>query len=86
MRGPAVGRKNYYGSAALWSGHLAAMLFSIFATLRLLGLSPRRWLENYLQACADNQGQPPPDIQPFLPWNLSPPERQELAEPHSNTS
>jgi transposase len=86
MRGPAVGRKNYYGSAALWSGHLAAMLFSIFATLRLLGLSPRRWLDSYLQACAANQGQPPADIQPFLPWNLSALQRQELAESQSNTS
>ena len=26
QRGPAVGRKNYYGSGALWSGRLAAML------------------------------------------------------------
>ena len=28
-RGPAVGRKNYYGSCALWSGRLLAMLFSL---------------------------------------------------------
>ena len=33
IRGPAVGRKNYYGSGALWSGDLSAMMFSIFATL-----------------------------------------------------
>jgi transposase len=30
-RGPAVARKNYYGSGALWSGRLAALLFSLFA-------------------------------------------------------
>ena len=35
-RGPALGRKNYYGSGALWSGRLAAMLFSLFATLTLV--------------------------------------------------
>ena len=35
VRGPALGRKNYYGSGALWSGRLAAMLFSFFATLGL---------------------------------------------------
>src|SRR5450631_587378 len=35
VRGPALGRKNYYGSGALWSGRLAAMLFSLFATLNL---------------------------------------------------
>jgi transposase len=28
LRGPALGRKNYYGSGALWSGRLAVMLFS----------------------------------------------------------
>jgi transposase len=31
-RGPAVARKNFYGSGSLWSGRLAAALFSIFAT------------------------------------------------------
>ena len=34
LRGPVVGRKNYYGSGALWSGTLAAALFSLFGTLR----------------------------------------------------
>ncbi|HEY2428249.1 MAG TPA: IS66 family transposase, partial [Acidimicrobiales bacterium] len=28
-RGPVVGRENYYGSGAVWSGRLAAMLFSL---------------------------------------------------------
>ena len=83
MRGPALGRKNYYGSASLWSGNLTAMLFSIFATLRLQGLSPRSWLERYLRACAVNQGQAPADIQPFLPWIYQ--DRQELAsQPNSS--
>jgi len=86
VRGPALGRKNYYGSAALWSGRLAAMLFSIFATLRHLNLSPRRWLDIYLQACAANQGNVPIDIQPFLPWNLTPQQRQQLCDTASNTS
>lgn len=43
-RGPAVGRKNYYGSGALWSGRLAAMLFSLLATLALAKVHPRKWL------------------------------------------
>lgn len=70
-RNPAVGRKNYYGSGALWSGNLAAMLFSIFATLNRCSLNPREWLTRYLQSCAENGGQAPRDITPFLPWNLS---------------
>ncbi len=80
-RGPALGRKNYYGSGAAWSGRLAAMLFSIFATLRHWHLSPRLWLQAYLEACAVNQGRAPPDIGTFLPWNLSAEQRQRLTDP-----
>jgi transposase len=79
VRGPAVGRKNYYGSGALWSGRLAAMLFSLFATLQLWKLNPRRWLTWYLQSCAEADGKAPVDINPFLPWNLSREQRATLA-------
>ena len=72
LRNPVVGRKNYYGSGSRWSAQLAASLFSIFATLRLNGLNPRLWLRDYLQACARQGGQPPPDLDPFLPWEISP--------------
>jgi transposase len=78
LRGPAVGRKNYYGSGAIWSGHLAAALFSILATLKLWQINPRLWLKWYLESCAAAGGQAPSDIQPFLPWNLSPEKRAEL--------
>src|SRR4051794_36347507 len=59
LRGPALGRKNYYGSGALWSGQLAATLFSILATLELWGLNPRLWLHWYLQSCAEAGGKVP---------------------------
>jgi transposase len=71
-RGPALGRKNYYGSGALWSGRLAAMLFSIFATLDLAKLNPRLWLRWYLDSCAAAGGQSPAAIDGFLPWNMTP--------------
>ena len=61
-RGPAVARKNYYGSGALWSGRLAAMLFSLFATLDLAKINIRIWLTWFLQSCAENGGQVPFDI------------------------
>jgi transposase len=77
-RGPAVARKNYYGSGALWSGRLAAMLFSLFATLDLTRINIRVWLTWFLQSCADNGGQVPIDIQPFLPWNMSSEQRREM--------
>jgi transposase len=79
QRGPAVGRKNYYGSGALWSGRLAAMLFSLFATLAQWQVNPRTWLASYLQSCAEAGGQAPADITAFLPWNLSEEQRQGMA-------
>ena len=54
-----MGRKNYYGSGALWSGRLAAMLFSLFATLSLAKINIRTWLTWFLQSCAENGGQAP---------------------------
>jgi transposase len=85
-RSPAVGRKNYYGSGSLWSGRLAAMLFSLFATLTLNKLNPRLWLSWYLQACAENGGTAPADISPYLPWNLAPQHRQSFHLKIQNTS
>ena len=86
QRGPAVGRKNYYGSGSLWSGRLTAMMFSLLATLKLHGLNERKWLTWFLKACAEAGGQSPPDIEPFLPWNLTPEQSGELALDPSNTS
>jgi transposase len=77
-RGPALGRKNYYGSGAKWSGDLAAMLFSLFATLKLAKINARQWLTWYLESCAESGGQTPPNIDLFLPWNMSPEKRCEM--------
>ena len=70
LRGPAVGRKNYYGSGSIWSAELAATLFSILQTLELWGIPQRHWLTTYLHACAENGGKAPSDINAFLPWSL----------------
>jgi transposase len=70
LRGPALGRKNYYGSGSLWSGRLAATMFSLLATLKLWNLNPRAWLTWYFRQCAAAGGRTPADIEPFLPWNL----------------
>ena len=78
IRGPALGRKNYYGSGALWSGRLAAMLFSLFATLGMAGLNVRTWLTDYLKSCAASGGRAPSDIAPFLPWTMPAEKRQAL--------
>ena len=71
LRNPVVGRKNYYGSGAVWSGTLSAMIFSIFQTLLLNNINPISFLSEYLMACAHSGGKPPDDISSFLPWNIS---------------
>jgi transposase len=70
QRGPVVGRKNYYGSGAAWSGRLAAMLFSLFQTLCVWKVNPHQWLTAYLQACAEAGGHAPTDVTNYLPWNF----------------
>lgn len=79
QRGPVVARKNFYGSGALWSGRLAAMLFSLFQTLQLWGMDTGKWLTAYLSACAKAQGNPPPEPKLFLPWNMTAQEREALS-------
>ena len=70
IRGPVVGRKNFYGSGSEVSAELAATMYSVLATMKLWGLNARTWLAAYLQACADNGNQPPEDINAFLPWQM----------------
>jgi transposase len=77
-RGPVVGRKNYYGSGALWSGQLAAMLFSLLATVRQWGLNEQQWLTGYLSACAAQGGQALSDVRGWLPWSMTTAERAAL--------
>lgn len=79
QRGPVVARKNYYGSGALWSGQLAAMLFSLFQTLQVWGMDTGKWLTAYLTACAKAGGKPPPNPHRYLPWNMSAQERAALS-------
>jgi transposase len=78
QRGPVVARKNFYGSGALWSGRLAAMLFSLFQTMQLWGLVVGKWLNAYLTACAQAGGKPPLDPQRHLPWNMTAEQRERL--------
>lgn len=81
MRNPVTGRNNYYGSGAVWSAHFAAMMFSLLQTVILWKLNPRHWLHAYLTACAQNGGQAPTDLAPFLPWAMNEARRQELTLP-----
>jgi transposase len=81
LRNPVVGRKNSYGSGSVWRAHFAAMMLSVLQTLLLWGLNPHHWLSAFLQAGADNGGQSPPDLSPFVPWQMSAERRAELSRP-----
>jgi transposase len=81
LRGPAMGRKNYWGSGAKWAGELAERCFSLFATLLLAGINVRTWLTAFLNACAEADGKAPAWAGQLLPWNLSPSGRQAFQQP-----
>jgi len=81
LRNPVNGRKNYYGSGAVWSAELAAMLFTILQTILRWGLNPRHWLTVFLSACAENGGQPPAELASFLPWTIDDARRESLKHP-----
>lgn len=86
LRGPAVGRKNYYGSSSTWSGQLAAFLFSLLATLQRWEINPRTWLRWYLSACAAAGSRAPASVAAYLPWNLSAAQREALQHPDFGSS
>jgi len=70
VRLAVVGRKNFYGSGSVWSGQLAATMYSLLMTLKLWKINARTWLSAYLQACADSGNQAPQDIAAFVPWTM----------------
>jgi len=71
MRNPVLGRKNYYGSGAIWSAEYKAIMFRIFETLRKNGINEKKWLTKYFESCIECGGKVPSDISKFLSWNMS---------------
>jgi len=80
LRSSVVGRKNYYGSGAVWSSQLAAALFTIIKTLKLHSVNPHTWLLAYLHECAMHGGSPPDNLQRYLPWQMSGESKQRFSE------
>jgi transposase len=81
LRGPVVGRKNYYGSGSLWSAVLTVVLFSLFQTLLIWNFNVRLWLSAYLGACAQAGGRAPPNPENWLPWNMDEAGRRRFERP-----
>ena len=73
-RTPVVGRKNFYGSGSLWSGQLAAAMYTVLMTVKLWKINPRTRLLAYLQACCDAGNRAPTNIRAFLPSTMTAPE------------
>lgn len=71
LRPAVVARKNFYGSGSEWSAALTADMLSLLMTVRHWKVHVRRWLHEYLQACADAGGRAPEDLTPFVPWRMS---------------
>jgi transposase len=73
LRGPVVGRKNYYGSGSVVSAELAGRVWTITATAERAGLNPLTYLRAYLDECARAGGRAPTGqaLTRFLPWAAS---------------
>jgi transposase len=70
LRGPVVGRKNYYGSGSVISAQLASRAWTITATAERAGLNPLAYLQAYLDQCAQAGSRAPTGqaLTRFLPW------------------
>ncbi len=69
LRPGVLGRQNWYGVHATWSGTLAAMMMSLIQTAQQHGLNPAAYLHYILDEAAQWQGHPR-NLAKYLPWNL----------------
>ena len=79
LRGPAIGRKLSFGSNSQGGADFTAMMYSLLATLRWHHLDIRKWLIEWLGACAANGRRPPEDLASWLPWTMTPERRAHFA-------
>ena len=76
-----IGRRLCFGSDSRDGADFTATMYSVIGTLALNGIDVRRWLEAWLEACAENGGHPPDDLSPWLPWTMSEERRREFTAP-----
>jgi transposase len=83
IRGPVITRKNAGGSRNGDSARLAAVIWTVTATIQMAGLNLLTWLTAYLDQCGRNGGKSPqgPDLERFLPWNASPEDLHAWTQP-----
>ena len=78
LRSAVIGRRLSFGSDSEKGAGFTATMYSVAGTLAINGIDVRRWLKEWLTACAENGGQPPDDLSPWLPWSMSEERRREL--------
>ncbi len=78
LRGLVIGRRLCFGSDSEKGAGFTATMYSVAGTLAINGIDVRRWLREWLTACAENGGKPPDDLSPWLPWSMSEARRREL--------
>ncbi len=81
FRGAVAARKLNFGSDSEEGAAFTAIMDSVIGTLAMNSINVRRWLHEWLDACAQNGGKPPDDLDPWLPWSMSPERRRDLTEP-----
>jgi len=81
LRACVMGRKSYYGSGAVWSFELGAVMFTILSTLKLWQLNAHTWLLAYLHECAMHGGCAPDNPDKFLPWNMNDRQKALFSQP-----
>ena len=78
LRAAVIGRLLSHGSDSVKGAGLTATMYSVAGTLAINGIDVRRWLKEWLTACAENGGKPPAGLSPWLPWSMSEERRREL--------
>ena len=81
LREAVIGRRLSFGSDSEDGADFTATMYSVIGTLALNGIDVLRWLEAWLEACAENGRQPPDDLSPWLPWTMSEERRREFMTP-----
>ena len=71
LRGPAIGRRLSFGSDSETGARFTAIMYSVVGTLSMNRINVLRWLQAWLEACANNDRKPPHDLSPWLPWSMS---------------
>lgn len=68
LRGPVIGRKNYYGSRSLRGTQVAALFYSLLESAKLAGVEPKAYLRlAVLSALAGNTIALPHEVASLLP-------------------